>query len=51
MIQKKEYKKTSKIKEGVVELKNASDSARLYFRKHKTGKINNDLVNHGSVYR
>ena len=31
----KEHKKTSKIVEGVVELKNASD-ARLYFRKHKT---------------
>ena len=50
----KEYKKTSNIKEGVVELKNASDSARLYFRKHKTGKIDNDLVlakSMGHIYK
>ena len=40
----KEYSKLSKIVEGSVELKNASDSAKVYFRKHKTGKINSDLV-------
>ena len=40
----KEYSKLSKIIEGSVELKNASDSAKVYFRKHKTGKINSDLV-------
>lgn len=40
----KEYNKLSKITEGSVELKNASDSAKVYFRKHKTGNINSDLV-------